>query len=243
MRVIADYHTHTKYSHGKGSIRDNIVEAINKGLKKIVIADHGPGHWLYGVSKRDLYKMRDEIERLKTEFKEIEILLGIEANIISVDGELDVDDEVISLLDVLLAGFHNGAFFKGVRDWRELYFKNKLSRIVPTLQRDARITNTIAMVKAIKNYNIDIITHPGAKVDIDTREIAKAAAERGTLLEINSSHGFLNVDYVKIAMKENVNFVINSDAHKPKDVGKVDDGIAIALRAGLPFDRIINIES
>jgi len=242
MKVVADFHTHTVYSHGKGSIRDNVLAALKKGLKKIVIADHGPGHWLYGVKKKDLYEMRKEIDELKKQFKEIEILLGVEANIISLDGDLDVDDEILSIIDILLAGFHNGAFFKTAKDWQELYFKNKLSRIIPALKQSCRITNTIAMVKAIKKNKIDIITHPGAKVDIDTKEVAKAAAEKGTLLEINSSHGFLNVDYVKVAMKENVKFVINSDAHTPYDVGNIDKGIDIAIKAGLPFDRIVNIE-
>ncbi|WDC83585.1 PHP domain-containing protein [Caloramator sp. mosi_1] len=44
IKIIGDYHTHTIYSHGKGTIEDNVKAAINKGLKEIVISDHGPGH-------------------------------------------------------------------------------------------------------------------------------------------------------------------------------------------------------
>lgn len=242
MKVTADYHTHTIYSHGKGTIRDNVIAAIKKGLKRIVIADHGPGHLTYGVSKKGLKKMRQEINALREEFKNIEILLGVEANIVNLDGDLDVDDEVLNTIDILLAGFHNGAKFKTLRDWNEIFIKNKISRVLPLWRKECRLNNTIAVVKALRKYNINILTHPGAKMDIDTKEVAKVAAQTNTLLEINSSHGFLNVDYVKIAMKENAKFVIDSDAHKPSDVGNIDDGIAIALRAGLPFDRIVNIE-
>ena len=41
MEILADYHTHTVYSHGKGSIEDNVKVAISKGIKKIGISDHG----------------------------------------------------------------------------------------------------------------------------------------------------------------------------------------------------------
>ena len=34
MEILADYHTHTVYSHGKGSIEDNVKVAISKGIKK-----------------------------------------------------------------------------------------------------------------------------------------------------------------------------------------------------------------
>ena len=35
MQILADYHTHTKYSHGKGTIEENVLEAISKGIKTI----------------------------------------------------------------------------------------------------------------------------------------------------------------------------------------------------------------
>ena len=86
------------------------------------------------------------------------------------------------------------------------------------------------------------MTHPGAKANIDTKEVAKAAAERGTALEINSSHGHLTVEYIKVAMEEGVKFVISSDAHVPNAVGVVDSGIQRAVEAGLHTNQIINAE-
>ena len=44
MQILADYHTHTKYSHGKGTIEENVLEAISKGIKTIGISDHGYKH-------------------------------------------------------------------------------------------------------------------------------------------------------------------------------------------------------
>ncbi|EYE88602.1 hypothetical protein Q428_07010 [Fervidicella metallireducens AeB] len=50
----------------------------------------------------------------------------------------------------------------------------------------------------------------------------------------------MTAEYVKIAMVEDVNFVIDSDAHTPDRVGDFKEGIKTAEKAGLPVDRIIN---
>ena len=36
-KLLYDLHTHTTFSHGKGSIEDNVKVAIEKGLKAIAI--------------------------------------------------------------------------------------------------------------------------------------------------------------------------------------------------------------
>ena len=41
-RLKFDWHTHTVYSHGKGTIEDNVKVAIEKNLTSIAITDHGP---------------------------------------------------------------------------------------------------------------------------------------------------------------------------------------------------------
>ncbi|MCX7950749.1 MAG: PHP domain-containing protein [Clostridiales bacterium] len=243
MKIIGDYHTHTIYSHGKGTIEDNVKAAIEKGLKEIVISDHGPGHVFYGVNYKKLQKMRKEIDELNKKYKDkIKIYLGVEANIISVDGDIDVTEKEMKLIDKLLVGFHNGALPKSFRDFNELYIKNKLSKLNHKLKEECRKTNTQAMINAINKYKIDIITHPGAKVDIDTRELAKAASKKGTALEINASHRFLTLEYVKIAMEEGVMFSIDSDAHKPEDVGRFDWALNVAKEANLPPSRVINAQ-
>ncbi|WZL72111.1 PHP domain-containing protein [Clostridiaceae bacterium 35-E11] len=242
MKIFADFHTHTIYSHGKGTIQQNVSAAIKKGLKEIAITDHGYGHLLYGVKKSNIEKMRKEIEEINKSTDKIKVKLGLEANIVSVDGKLDIDEEVIRNLDIVLAGYHFGALPKNVLQGAMIHGTNFLARYFPTVDKKARVVNTKAVVNAIYKNKIDILTHPGAKANIDTREVAKAAAERGTILEINSSHGYLTVEYIKIAMKEGAKFVINSDAHRPEDVGNVQAGIQRALEAGLSVDQIINAE-
>ena len=109
-RMIYDIHTHTTFSHGKGSIEDNVKAALKKGLSTIGIADHGPGHLTYGVKRKDLPVMREEIRRLQPLYPDIQILLGVEANIINPSGKLDVSEKEIKELDYVLAGYHYGIF-------------------------------------------------------------------------------------------------------------------------------------
>ena len=63
-RMIWDYHTHTIFSHGIGTIEDNVKIAIEKGLSSIAISDHGPGHLTYGVKRKNFPIMREIIEEL-----------------------------------------------------------------------------------------------------------------------------------------------------------------------------------
>lgn len=243
MKIFADYHTHTIYSHGTGTIKENVEAAIKIGLKEIAISDHGPRHFFYGVKPKNFDKMRKEIDEINKAESRIKVKLGIEANIISIDGKIDLEDELRDKLDIVLAGYHFGAFPASIGESARIHGWNFLSKHFTTLERKARVINTQAVVEAIYNNKIDILTHPGAKANIDTREVAKAAAARGTAMEINSSHGQLTVEYIKIAMKEDVKFVISSDAHKPRDVGKVNLGLERALEAGLPVECIINAQN
>lgn len=252
MKLIGDYHTHTIYSstpkpsarHAKGTIRENAEVALAKGLKEIAITEHGPGHYLYGLRQKNIPKMRDEIDRLNQEFgpRGLKILLGIESNIIGLDGTLDIDEKFLKYMDVLLMGYHYGALPKGIRDGMGLYLLNPISKRIPIGKEKAMELNTKAYIKALKRYPVDLITHPGSKAKIDIVEVAREAYKRGTALEISSKHSELSVENIKKLLDEDVIYMVNSDAHRPEDVGNVENGIRKAREAALPLDRIKNIK-
>lgn len=77
MSFWGDYHTHTIYSHGKGTIEENVVRALKSGLKEIAITDHGFRHMTYNVRRMDWKTMRQETEFLKTKYPSINIYLGL----------------------------------------------------------------------------------------------------------------------------------------------------------------------
>lgn len=240
MKLWADFHTHTKYSHGSGTIEENVYIALEKGLKAIGISEHGPYNIGIGTKLKDFYSIRDEIEQLKTRYREIDILFGCEANVISLDGELDIPLEMLQELDYVMAGLHPLVWAKTIKDWSKLFLENFLSRKFGILKGKVLKQNTDSLICAINRYDVDIITHPGLRLPIDTERLAEVAKKRKTALEINSGHGFMTVDYVKIAKSCGVKFVIGSDAHIPEDVANFSRGIEIAKKAGLTSNDIIN---
>lgn len=251
MKLIGDYHTHTIYSsapspstrHAKGTIRENAEAALAKGLQEIAITEHGPGHYLYGVRRKNIAIMRDQIDRLNEEFepKGLKILLGVESNIIGIDGTLDVDDQILKYIDILLMGYHYGAMTRRVVDGIGLYVLNPISKHLRIGREKAKELNTKAYIKALNKYPIDLISHPGSKAVVDIVEVAKAAYKVGTALEISSKHSELSVDSIKKLLDTDVIYMVNSDAHRPEDVGNVENGIRKAKEANLPLDRIKNI--
>lgn len=240
--LVYDLHTHTTFSHGKGSIEDNVKAAAAKGLKTIGISDHGPGHVTYGVKRRNLSVMRTEVERLKPLYPEIEILLGIEANIINPSGRLDVTEEEMKQFDYLLAGYHYGVFGESPAFALGLHVQNYIvSGLLHRSTKTQKSLNTELTIKAIYENRINILTHPGDKGAFDIGEIARACADRGTLMEISTWHDWLTVDGIRQAAKTDARFVISSDAHTPERIGDCQGAVDRIIEAGLDFERVVNL--
>jgi len=237
-----DLHTHTIYSHGKGTIEDNVKVAVEKGLKKIAISDHGPGHFSYGVKRSEIKNMRKDIEELKPRYPEIEILLGVEANVINLSGALDITDEEAEMFDIILAGYHYGAFGEHPAHDLGVHAKNLALNAFGTSTGKLRKKNTELMLKAIyENPRLTYVTHPGAKYDIYIEEVAKACAEKKVWMEINNSHPFLTAETIAVSADYDVTFVIGSDAHVPHKVGNCENAVARLMESGVDPARVINL--
>ncbi len=248
FRLRYDYHTHTIFSHGQGTIEDNVKAAIQKGLTGIAITDHGPGHLIFGIKRSNIPVMRAEINRLKLVYPKIEILLGIEANIINKNNHLDITTEEAKLFDCVLAGYHFGVLHAYSFNNFAINMVRKITKKPDKINEKNRITrarvnkNTNMVIKAIMENEIKILTHPGDKADFDLLKIGEACAQRGTLMEISSWHAHLTIEELKILAKTKVEFIVSSDAHKPERVGSCSEAIKRALDAGIDMSRVVNIE-
>ena len=236
MQILADYHTHTIYSHGKGTIEENVVEAISKGIKTVGISDHGYKHLAYGIKLNDIYKMREEIDKLNDKYSDINILLGMECNILDSYGNIDINDKIMENCDYIMAGYHFASTptsFKSILN----HYNNYMIK-----NEKAKDYNTNAIINAMKNNNIFIITHPGDKGDVYIEEIAKIARDTDTRLEINSSHGFLNTNQLVKIKNIGNKFIIGSDAHIPQNVGNFDLAMKIIKESNLDLSLVENIK-
>lgn len=234
--MYGDYHTHTTYSHGTGGVEDNVKAAIAAGLREIAVTDHGPRHLLAGIKLRRIPEYLGEIERMRAAYPEIAVLSGIEANFISVRGDIDLPEEYADRLDVVVCGYH-----KGIRPMKAGDAVYLLGNLVSKNSKRTLVRNTDAYVNALARNDIDIISHPCHDCRIDLRAVGTAAAEKGTLIELNGKRVSMSADDLVLLASLGCKFILDSDAHRPDKVGCADIQADVWKQSGLPDELIVNL--
>jgi len=133
MEYQLDIHCHTVSSgHAYSTMEENIRVAALKKLKMLAITDHAPS--LPGGAH--LYHFYN-IRVLPDTISGVRILKGAEANILDYRGTIDLNDDVMSNLDLVIASLHP-----------------------PCLEFGTEIEHTRTLVEAMKNPKVNIIGHP-----------------------------------------------------------------------------------
>ena len=242
MAILGDYHIHSKFSrhnHGKGSIEDNVRAAYEKGLREIAITDHGFNQKLYGVRRKDIEKVKLEIEDAKERYP-IDVLLGVEANLISSKGEIDINKEDYKNLDIVACGFHRLVKSTSAREQFKFVLKNIFCEIFHHTSKKQREKNTNAYINAMRNYDIDIITHLNHVCKVDVEKVARVAKETNTLIELNGKRLGMSDKEILTCYNLGCKFVIGSDAHSPNRVGDCHLGLKAILRLRIPETAVVN---
>ena len=216
--LTKDLHTHTLYSHGKGTPEENVLAAISCGLKSVAVSEHGPGHMFFGVRGRKLGHLRREMDRLKAKYSDKSNLVGY--------GLTDIPKDLLDVFDVRLLAFH-----KGGRPSDGFGFARSLESL--HLGGSDPVKTAEALLTAGEKYKIDIFAHPGLYVKCDIPTLARGAKELGIKLEINAARVTMSDEELRQAADIGAEFIIGSDAHWPSRVG--DDALALAAakRAGV----------
>ena len=237
MKLIGDFHTHTTYTHGTSTIEENVMQAENLGLKYIAITEHSYKS-KYHIKHGDLDKMRADIEKIRDKYK-VKILLGIEANLISCDGGIDISDEELEGLDVVVLGFH-----KMTKVGIKQFFKFTLPNLLGTKPTKSQIErNTNAYIQAIRKHRINIIAHMQyANCYVDCEAVAKECVKRGVYIELNGKRINFSREDIEKMVATGVKFIINSDAHDKYSVGKNNRAWNYVEKYNIPLSQIVNIK-
>lgn len=237
FRVIADYHTHTYLSDGHDSIEDNVVAALSRGLEVIGITDHGFNHRKGGIKRTDIPAMRAEINRLQAKYPQIKILLGIEANLLNYNGDVDLTESDIDSLDYIIFGIHKLTFGKGVKgsflfNLRNLFWNTK--------KHKKKVTDSY--LKALDRYPVKVVVHPNYATGCDVARLSEACAKKGVLLELNGKRIQLNNSEIEAIKQSGVKLILGSDAHYSKNVGNMDLQREFISKHQIPLEKIVNIK-
>ncbi len=242
IKLSSDYHTHTTYSHGKGSVLDNAKVAKTKGLKEVGISDHGFAHPAFGLRNRKIPNLKRDCKEASLQTG-VKVLVGIESNIIGTDGTVDLKAKNYDHFDIFLAGIHKLVMFK---------FKSFFTLGIPdlvnsTLKKDKvsdRLIreNTKTFINVIKNNPVDIITHLNFCCYANAVEVAKAARDYGTYIELNCKKVHLTDQEIFDVANTGVKFVIDSDAHTPDRVGEISLIEKTLERIPINREQIMNID-
>lgn len=224
MKTLLDVHTHTIASgHAFSTLQEMVQAAAGKGLRLLGITEHAPS--IPGTCAPIYFRNLHVVPR---KMYGVELLLGAELNIIDYNGAIDMGEEFYPMLDIKIAGIHSLCYTPG------------------TIRQ-----NTDAMIGAISNPNVNIISHPGdGTALLDFEPVVLAAKEHHTLLEINNSSlnpvrkkktaRENNLTILRLCKKYDIPVILGSDAHISFDIARYDHIYELLQETNFPEALILN---
>ena len=239
-----NYHTHSNFCDGKGSPRDYVIEAIDRGFLALGFSGHAPliedSDWTMTESNIEMYLA--EIESLKAEFKDrITIYKGMEIdfypneNRFSYFKKYDLDYSIGSvhqLYNSVDSTFYSvddtRAEFRRVLD---IMFDGSIKRFVIRYYQEVRAMirqggfNILGHIDLVKKFNssFDFFTEKEPWYVEEIEKTLKLLKGSNIIVEINTgalSRGMQNVPYpsqwiLDMCYTTGINVCLNSDAHIP----------------------------
>ena len=222
--IKGDLHMHTTASDGAATIEQMAIAARERGLKYIAITDHSKRvSMANGLDANRLRKHWEDIRRIRETISGIEILCGIECDILE-DATMDLPDDVLAEADWVIAVLHYGLKQPGDQIMKRL-------------------------MTAVTNPHVDIIGHCSGRMigrregaDINFSELLKAAADNQVMMEINAHPSRLDLDDIHAAAAKDLGIpiVISTDSHSVNGFEVLEYGVDQARRAGLTKDDVAN---
>ena len=224
MKYLSDLHTHSIVSgHAYSTLLENINYCAEKGIKILGTSEHtptmpgAPHYWYFGNMK--------VVPRV---INGVTILRGCEANILDIDGSLDMTDESSRNLDYMIASFHE-----------------------PVFKPKSKEENTAAILNVMDKYDkVEILGHLGnPNYELDYEAIVKKAKEKNIMIEINNSSllgssrvgSDVNCKKVALLCREiGTKVILTSDSHINTCIGVFNKGIELLEEIQMPKELVMN---
>ena len=221
-RLRGDLQMHTQWSDGSGTIPEMAQAGADRGYEFIAITDHSVGLKIAGgIDESALRKQGAEIERINLTTS-CRVLKSIEMNL-NPRGQGDMTSAALARLDIVLGSFHSALRSKDDQTSRYL--------------------------AALRNPDVHILGHPRGRVynfriglTADWSRVFAEATRLKKAIEIDCypDRQDLNLALLRKAKREGTLISLGTDAHHPWQLEFIELGLAAALLAKIPPDRILN---
>ncbi len=252
---FSNLHTHTIFSDGVGSLRDNIESAISKNMTSLGFSDHSftACDTSYCMKLSDYKNYRKAISDLREEYKDkLPIFLGIEKDYYSELDSSDFDYVIASVHYIVENGVcypidHSPAYqekcfadvFCGNKlDFAKRYYDMVTEQVIkckPDIVGHFDVINKFSLMPETDEKHMEI-------AEESAREILKTCK----IFELNTgavSRGWRKVPYpssyvLNLIRSLGGEIVINSDSHKPENLDSYfTESVEILKAHG--FDHIV----
>lgn len=222
-----DLQMHTSWSDGSGTIMEMAVAAQERGYEYLAITDHSQGLKIAGgidevALARQIKEIKAANESIVAAGGKLKVLRSIEMNL-NPRGEGDMKPAVLDRLNLVLGSFHSA--LRTTEDQTDRY------------------------LKTLRNPHIQILGHPRGRIynyrvglTANWPRVFAEAAKLDKAVEIDSypDRQDLNLSLLKIAREQGTRISFGTDAHHAWQLSFIELGLAAALKAKIPADRIIN---
>jgi histidinol phosphatase-like PHP family hydrolase len=222
-RMRGAIHWHTTDSDGRASLETMARACARQGSSWAVVCDHSRGlEVASGLDREGLRLQRRRLERWNRQDHGLRLFQGLEVEILE-DGTVDVPRNERLEVDCVVAAVHR--------------------QLAPDRDQTERL------LRAVASPEVHVLAHPRGRLfhyrpGLRARweRVFRACADEGVAVEINGFPRRQDLDWelARVAADSGCTFVLASDAHAPRHLEFDAFACAIAARAGVPADAILN---
>ena len=219
-------HNHSNWSDGHESLEEIAAHMSNLGCAYWAITDHSKASFqANGLDEGRIKKQLKEIAKINQKLEDdgdaFRLLSGIEVDVLK--NGLDLDDDLLSQLEVVVASMH----------------------VAGSDEKD----NTKRLIAAAENPHVHMLGHLSGRLllerapqKLNQQAVIDACGETGTWIELNANPYRFDLDWRQwqYAKSRGVKCVINCDAHRNEHAGFLRLGTAIARKGWLTKADVMN---